>query len=181
MTEPLAGRESAADPTLLREAGQHDDRADVAGAIYGSLLAASTIVGTSATATIDTKPWQLAGALVVTSGVFWLMHAYVRMVGIELPQHGSWARAARRGAREELPILAAVVPPLVAIAVAVAARQVGDRVGWIALWASLAGMVFWTWVAVRRAHARRSVAVLSLAVSLGLGLVLVGLKVALSH
>lgn len=155
--------------------------ADVAGAIYGSLLAASTIVGTSATASIDTKPWQLAIALVVTSGVFWLMHAYVRAVGIELPRHGSWGKALRQGAREELPILAAVVPPVVAIVIAVALDEIGDRVGWIALWVSLGGLVFWTWLAVRRAHARRSVAVVSLFVSLGLGLVLVELKVALGH
>jgi hypothetical protein len=155
--------------------------ADVAGAIYGSLLAASTIVGTSATATVDTKPWQLAAALVVTSAVFWLMHAYVRAVGIELPTHGSWARALRQGAREELPILAAVVPPLVAIAVAVALDEIGDRVGWIALWASLGGLVFWTWLAVRRAHANRGVAIASLVVSLLLGLVLVELKVWLNH
>ena len=158
-----------------------DSGLDVAGAIYGSLLAASTIVGTSATASVDTKPWQLAVALVVTSGVFWLMHAYVRAVGIELPTHGSWSRALRQGAREELPILVAVVPPVAAIVVAVALDEIGDRVGWIALWVSLGGLAFWTWLAVRRAHARIGVALASLAVSLALGLVLVCLKVALSH
>ncbi len=153
----------------------------MAGAIYGSLLAASTIVGTSTTASPVTRPWQLAAALVVTSGVFWLMHVYVRTVGIELPRHGSWSHALRRASRRELPILVAVLPPVVAITIAAGLDALGGRVGWIALWASLGGLLFWTWVAVRRAHARRGLALLSLSVSLVLGLVLVWLKVVLSH
>ena len=53
--------------------------------------------------------------------------------------------------------------------------------GWVALWVALAGQVVWTWLALRQVHARRSVEILSLLVSLALGLVLVGLKVAISH
>ena len=64
---------------------------------------------------------------------------------------------------------------------AIVIDEPADRVGWGALWVALAGQVVWTWLALRQAHARRSVEVLSLLVSLALGLVLVGLKVAISH
>lgn len=154
---------------------------DYAGAIYGSLLASSTIVATGAAATVDTNAPQLLAALVVTSVVFWLMHVYVRVVGRELPQQVPLRGAVRRSALKELPILVAVIPPSLAVLVAILIDEPGDRVGWGALWVALAGQVFWTWLALRQAHARRGVEVISLVVSLALGLVLVGLKVALSH
>jgi len=156
-------------------------RVDFSGAIYGSMLAASTIVGTSAAATVDTKATQLLAALVVTSVVFWLMHVYVRVIGTELPRQVPVRAAIRRSALKELPILVAVVPPALAVLLAIVIDEPGDRVGWGALWVALAGQVFWTWLALRQAHARRSIAVLSLIVSLALGLILVGLKVALGH
>jgi hypothetical protein len=154
---------------------------DYAGAIYGSLLASSTIVATGASATADTNAAHLLAALVVTSTVFWLMHVYVRVVGREMPQHTPLGGAVRRSALKELPILIAVIPPSLALLVAILIDEPPDRVGWGALWVALAGQVVWTWLALRQAHARRSVEVLSLLVSLALGLVLVGLKVALSH
>jgi hypothetical protein len=130
---------------------------------------------------VDTNSAQLLAALVVTSVVFWLMHVYVRVVGRELPQHVPLREAVRRSVRKELPILVAVVPPSLTVCVAIVIDEPGDRVGWGALWVALAGQVVWTWLALRQAHARRSVEILSLVVSLALGLVLVGLKVALSH
>ena len=128
---------------------------------------AATIVGTSATATVDTNAWQLLAALVVTSLVFWLMHVYVRVIGVEMPRHVPVRAAIREASLKELPILVAVVPP----ALVVAARRSsstsrGTGSGAAALWVALAGQVFWTWLALRQAHARRGVAVLSLGVSL---------------
>ncbi len=158
-----------------------DGRLDYAGAIYGSLLAASTIVGTSAANPADTNSAQLLAAVVVTSVVFWLMHVYVRVVGNELPRRVPLAEAIRHSVREELPILLAVIPPASFIIAEMLLDAPGDRVGWGALWVALGGQVVWTWLALRQVHARRSVEVLSMAVSLALGLVLVGLKVALSH
>lgn len=158
-----------------------EERVDFSGAIYGSMLAAATIVGTSATASVDTNAGQLLVALVVTSLVFWLMHVYVRVIGVEMPRHVPVRKAVRKASLKELPILVAVVPPALCVAVAALLDEPGDRVGAAALYVALAGQVFWTWLALRQAHARRSVAFLSLGVSLFLGLVLVGLKVALSH
>ncbi len=130
---------------------------------------------------MDTNATQLLAALVVTSVVFWLMHVYVRVVGREMPQHTPLGGAVRRSAMKELPILVAVIPPSLAVVLAILIDEPQDRVGWGALWVALAGQVVWTWLALRQVHARRSVELLSLAVSLALGLVLVGLKVALSH
>lgn len=158
-----------------------EERVDFSGAIYGSMLAAATIVGTTATASVDTKPGQLFVALVVTSLVFWLMHVYVRVIGVEMPRHVAVRAAIRKASLKELPILVAVFPPALVVAVAGLLDEPGDQVGSVALYVALAGQVFWTWIALRQAHARRGIAFLSLGVSLFLGLVLVGLKVALSH
>ena len=54
------------------------------GAIYGSLLAASVVVG--AAGDTGTRPLLLAALLLATGVVFWLAHAYSRLVG-ERIQH----------------------------------------------------------------------------------------------
>jgi hypothetical protein len=113
--------------------------------------------------------------------VFWLLHVYVDVIGRELPRHVPWRRAIRIAMRHELPILFAVVPSAAVLAVAILADEPAARVGWWALWAAVAGQVFWTAVALRAAHAGRRVTVVSMAVSLALGLVLVALKAGLSH
>jgi hypothetical protein len=164
-------------PDLLDPGATHD----FTGAIYGSLLVASTIVGTAASFTVDTDSAQLLAAIVVTSVVFWLMHVYVRVVGHELPRQVPVGLAIRHSVSEELPILWAVLPSSLLILTEMLLDVPGDRVAWGALWVALGGQVVWTWLSLRQTHARGRVQVLSMAVSVALGLVLVGLKVALSH
>ena len=57
--------------------------------------------------------------------VFWLMHVYVRVIGSEMAQHVSVRTAVRRSALKELPILIAVVPPALAVVVAIVHRRAG--------------------------------------------------------
>jgi hypothetical protein len=172
------GRAPVGDPLDVEERGRD---VDYAGAIYGSLLAASTVVGTAASRVVTTNELQLLVALVTTSVVFWLLHVYVRVVGRELPRGVPWRTATRRSAAHELPILVAVVPPSAALVLAALLGESDVRAGWWALWVAVIGQACWTWVAVRRAQAARGVALLSMAVSLALGLVLIALKVALTH
>ena len=54
-----------------------------------------------------------------------------------------------------------------------ARKPPGVSVGWWALCAAIAGQIFWTWLALHQAQGRSSIAVLSLVVTLILGLVLV--------
>jgi hypothetical protein len=155
--------------------------ADYAGAIYGSLLTASTIVGTSAVRTADTSSSRLLEELVVTSTVFWLIHVYVRAVGRELPAQVPWARATGRAARHEIPILLAVIPPAAVVLLGMVLKEPADQVGWAALGMALADEVFWTWFAVRQSNTHRGIAILSMAISFSLGLALVALKTSVSH
>ena len=168
------------DVSAARQRVESDPVVDYTGAIYGSLLAASTVVGTAAGGAATTNPASLLAALLVTSTVFWLLHVYVRVVGREVPRHRRWLEGTRKAAGHELPILLAVVPPTLAVLITVALNSPDARVSWSALWAAIAGQMFWTWLAVRQAQERRSLALLSLAVSLFLGLVLVVLKSALT-
>jgi hypothetical protein len=158
-----------------------DATADYAAAIYGSLLAASTVLGVAASMSSEAGSIQLLAALIATSAVFWLLHVYVALVGRELRQHGHWFRAARAAARQESPILLAVIPPAAAVAISMALGEPGGRVGWAALIAALSGQVFWTWLAVRQAHPSRGIQLLSLAVSLFLGGLLIAVKLFLLH
>jgi hypothetical protein len=158
-----------------------DSDVNYAGAIYGSLLAASTVVGTAAAGTANVNSVDLLTALLATSMVFWLLHVYVRVVGVELPRHVPWFDAARRSVGHELPILLSVIPPAVAVLLTMAANEPGGSVGWWALWVAVGEQVLWTWIAVRHAHAGRGLTLLSLVVSVTLGLVLVALKGALGH
>jgi hypothetical protein len=173
---------SGSAPQPLQVVGDaHSSSADYAAAIYGSLLAASTVLGTAAAGSTDGGSAALLAALVVTSVIFWLLHVYVIVVGRELPQHGSWLRATRTAARHEAPILLAVMPPAAAVVISMVLGEPGGHVGWSALLAAICGQVFWTWLAVRQAHPGRGVQLLSLGVSLLLGGVLIVAKLAIGH
>jgi hypothetical protein len=165
----------------LDDLNDTDPRTDYSSAIYGSLLAAATVVGTAAGGSSRATAVELIEALLTTSLVFWLLHAYVRMVGVELPQRVPWFTAAKKAAAFELPILIAVVPPAAAVLLGSWNDQPVTNVEVWAVAAAVGGQVFWTWVAVRRAHSSRAVTVISLAVSLALGMVMLALKVWLLH
>jgi hypothetical protein len=154
---------------------------DFSSAIYGSMVAAASVVGTAATGSTKATAVELLEALLVTSFVFWLLHAYVRMVGVELPLGVPWLRAAKQSAAFELPILIAVVPPTVAVLLGSWNDQPVTSLELWAIAAAIGGQVFWTWVAVRQAHTSRAVTLVSLAVSLALGMVMLALKVWLLH
>lgn len=180
MTDPLPGEPTQQDerPAVVGGRGS----VDYAGAIYGSLLAASTVLGTAATSGTDVGSVELLAAVLVTALVFWTLHVYVRVVGRELALHTPLRAAMRAAAREESPILLAVLPPTIAIAaVALLVDDPGETVAWAALWAAVGGQVFWTWLAVRRVSTRWSIIWLSMTVSTVLGLCLIGFKFVAAH
>ncbi len=181
MAESRRGRAVPAGDSTVPDLLDPGGTLDFAGAIYGSLLAAATIVGLGASTTATTTAPYLVGALVGTSLVFWLLHVHVRVVGHEMPQGVPLGDAVRESARHELPILLAVVPPTVATVVAAMAGVSGTRMGWIAMLTALVGLVLATWLAVRRVLPNRREAVVSVLISTALGLVLVALKVVLAH
>ncbi|GID95662.1 hypothetical protein ACFQFC_06560 [Amorphoplanes digitatis] len=172
------GDDAAARVRVRPEANE----ADFAGAIYGSMLAASVVVGGGLGAdSHGPPPVRLALLLVATGVVFWLAHAYARLVGDRIHRTTISGAEIVRVARLEWPLLQATFPPAAA-AVVVGVLGGGDRAaGWAALLVAIAGQVGWGMVAARQAGASRSLILLTAVVNLALGLVIISLKAALQH
>ncbi|MEU9118851.1 hypothetical protein AB0C96_03150 [Streptomyces sp. NPDC048506] len=154
-------------------------RVDYSGAVYGSLLAASVVVGAGA---LGPAPWLgLALLLLCTGAVFWAAHVFARLFGAHIVQH-PWHRAEiRRVCRDERPIVAAAVPPAVAAAIAGGIGLDYGGVAWLALAVALVGQVGWAMAATTRAGAPASLTLTAGAANMLLGLLIVVVKAALQH
>lgn len=170
----------AGDRTVNRLAPREEetDRVDYAGAVYGSLLAASVVAG----ATPGRKPPEagvLIALLLATGLVFWLAHVYARLAGDR--QHGrrlSWAEVRTVGHRE-WPLAKAAVPPAAVAAIGWAIGLSDSAVAWAALLTALVEEVSWSAIASARAHAPMRLIVGTAAVNLVFCLMIVALKVLL--
>ncbi|MET8148517.1 hypothetical protein ACIBSW_37760 [Actinoplanes sp. NPDC049668] len=157
------------------------NEADYAGAIYGSMLAASVVVGGGIGQSYGPTPVRLAVLLVATGVVFWLAHAFARLVGDRIHRTTISGAEIIRVARLEWPLLQATFPPAAA-AVVVGLLGESDRAaGWAALLVAIAGQVGWGMVAARQAGASRSLILLTAVVNLLLGSVIIVLKASLQH
>ncbi|MFC5801011.1 hypothetical protein [Streptomyces formicae] len=152
---------------------------DFSGAVHGSLLAASVIA--TAGALGPYPKLQLTIMLITTGLVFWLIHVYSRLVGHRLASEDLSWRQVREEARKEWPIAEAAFPPAAAVAVSPLLDLGPNDTVWLALGVALAGQVCWATAAVVRAGAARRLVVVTGAVNLLLGLVLVAMKAAVSH
>jgi hypothetical protein len=155
------------------------ERLDATGAVYGSLLAASVVVG-QAPLQESVPPVELAVILLATGAVFWLVHVYSRTLGHYVIDGRFHRHRLAHVMREESPIILAAIPPAVA-ALVVGAVGNASSAAWWAFFVAIAGQVVWAIVAAREAGQPPIGVFLAAAVNLGLGLVLVALKVAISH
>jgi hypothetical protein len=163
-SEPLAGAE---------------ERADYTGAVYGSLLAASVIVGASPVKH-PPRPLELIALLLATGIVFWLAHVYAQVVGGSGGPCAIGRRHVLVVARHEWPLVEAAIPP--AAAAAVGSVWLSDAgAAWLALGTAIAGQVGWALVAARQAGAPPRIVVLSGVGNFALGMLIVVLKAALGH
>jgi hypothetical protein len=152
------------------------------GAVYGSLLAASVVAGTSPQ---DGAPnlAELCVLLLVTGLVFWAAHVYSRVIGERLVTGGglaTWGQIARI-ARHEWPLVEAAIAPCV---VATGVTLLGGSAvaaAWSALITAIVDQVAWSVRATSRAGASTTVILISAFANLSLGLTLVILKAALTH
>jgi hypothetical protein len=155
------------------------ERLDATGAVYGSLLAASVVVG-QAPLQESVPPVELAVILLATGAVFWLVHVYSRTLGHYVIDGRFHRHRLAHVMREESPIILAAIPPALA-ALIVGAIGNASAAAWWAFFVAIAGQVIWAIVAAREAGQPSIGVFLAAAVNLGLGLVLVALKVAISH
>jgi hypothetical protein len=155
------------------------ERLDATGAVYGSLLAASVVVG-QAPLQESVPPVDLAVILLATGAVFWLVHVYSRTLGHYVIDGRFHRHRLAHVMREESPIILAAIPPALA-ALVVGAVGNASAAAWWAFFVAIAGQVVWAIVAAREAGQPPIGVFVAAAVNLGLGLVLVALKVAISH
>ncbi|MGP3927597.1 hypothetical protein [Streptomyces sp. 8N616] len=152
---------------------------DYSGAVYGSLLAASVVVGAG---TLGSFPrLQLVLLLLCTSVVFWAAHVFSRLLGARMARQPPSLEEFRRVCADERPIIEAALPPAVAVATSPLLGLGVQATVWLALAVALAGQVGWATVAAVRAGASRRLILVAGAVNLLLGLVIVVVKVALQH
>ncbi|MFF0548391.1 MULTISPECIES: hypothetical protein [unclassified Streptomyces] len=167
MTAPVPRRRD-------RPAGE----ADYSGAVYGSMLAASVVVGAGAPGQFPRL--ELIVLLLGTGIVFWAAHVFARLFGARMVQRLSW-QAVRETSKEERPIIKAAVPPALAVAVSPWFGLGGHGTVWLALIVALVGQIGWATVAASRAGASRRMMALAGVINLFLGLLIVLLKVGISH
>ncbi len=150
---------------------------NLASAVYGSVLAASVIVGSG-----DSHGGlQLAAILLVTGLVFWVAHVYAETVA---SVHGGWHLGSiAHGMRHEWPLMVASILPAIAAAVTAAFDGLSPADGaWAALAVAIAEQQIWGLIAVRRAGLGGSMLARTVVLNLLIGLVMVALKLAVpSH
>ncbi|WP_327428704.1 hypothetical protein [Streptomyces sp. NBC_01236] len=153
-------------------------RVDYTGAVYGSLLAASVVVGAG---TLGSFPkLELILLLLCTAVVFWAAHVFSRLFGARMVHHLSWGEIGRAGA-EERPIVGAAVPPACAVAISPLFGLDVQGTAWLALVVALVGQVGYGTLAASRAGASRGLMLLAGVINLLLGSIIVLLKVAIQH
>ncbi|WP_246113402.1 hypothetical protein [Streptomyces montanus] len=166
-------------PPVGRISSPDEARTDYAGAVYGSLLAASVLA--TATTLGDYPRLELVLVLLVTGLVFWATHVYARLAG-ERPVGRPWRRGEiRRVALHEWPIVQAAALPAAVVAVSPLLGLDLNATEWLALGVAVAQQVFWASLGAVHSGARRGQMIAEGAVNLLLGLIIVAAKAALSH
>ena len=161
--------------------GETQQHRDYSGAIYGSVLAASVVAGTSPGEDFA-SPAELAILLIATGLVFWLAHVYAELFGgsIHGPHRMAWVNV-RHIAAAEWPIAAAGVPPTLAALAGVIFGLSDVNTSWLCLIVSIVGMTAWAVAAAMTANVGGHLIFLSGLIALSFGAVIIVLKVSLAH
>lgn len=154
-------------------------RTDYTGAIYGSMLAASVVIGVGSLGSFPRT--ELVLLLLLTGVVFWVAHVHAQLFGARLAQQALDRRVVLRVCRDEWPIAQAAVPPAVAVAVSPLLGLDVEGALWLALCVAVAGQVGWSVAAARRAGASLRLIAVTASVNLLLGLLIISFKIVLTH
>ncbi|MCX4976191.1 hypothetical protein [Streptomyces sp. NBC_00620] len=154
-------------------------RADYTGGVYGSMLAASVVVGVG---TLGSFPrLELVLLLLLTGVVFWVAHVHAQLFGARLAEHSLDRRIVFEVCRDEWPIVNAAVPPALAVAISPVLGLDIQGALWLALSVAVAGQVGWSGAAARRAGASWHLVAVTASVNLLLGLLIISFKIFLKH
>ncbi|MBZ6103979.1 MULTISPECIES: hypothetical protein [Streptomyces] len=157
----------------------HRAHADYTGGVYGSMLAASVVIGAGALGSFPRA--ELVLLLLLTSLVFWIAHVHAELFGARLARRPPDRRVILRVCREEWPIVKAAVPPAAAIAVSPVLGLDVQGTLWLALSVAVTGQVGWSLAAAHRAGAPLRLMATTATVNVLLGLAIVVVKIAVTH
>ncbi|MFF7736455.1 MULTISPECIES: hypothetical protein [unclassified Streptomyces] len=159
--------------------GRRRGRADYTGGVYGSMLAASVVVGAGSLGSFPRA--EMVVLLLLTGVVFWIAHVHAQLFGARLAQRTPDRRLVMDVCRDEWPIVKAAVPPAAAVAVSPLLGLDVRGALWLALGVAVAGQVGWSVAAARRAGASPRLMAVTASVNLLLGLLIVAVKIVLKH
>ncbi|MFC5959628.1 hypothetical protein ACFP51_36075 [Streptomyces pratens] len=154
-------------------------RADYTGGVYGSMLAASVVIGAGSLGSFPRA--ELVLLLLLTGVVFWIAHVHAQLFGARLAQQALDRRVVLHVCHDEWPIVKAAVPPAAAVAVSPLLGLDVQGAFWLALSVAVAGQVGWSVAAARRAGASRRLVAVTASVNLLLGLLIISFKIVLKH
>jgi hypothetical protein len=150
----------------------------VSGSVYGTILASSIMATLSYKQQGDA--WVMIGALVATEVVFALAHMLSTLLGMGRGQGRLPGLAdARSALRYEWPVVQAAWPAIILLSIAGVGLLGTDTAVDVALSVNAAILFAWGFAVARRHGVRPAAAVAVGALSCGLGVVLVLLKLAL--
>jgi hypothetical protein len=150
---------------------------DYAPAVYGSLLV-TTLVAVQWQG--DPAPGRIALSLIISVAVFWLAHAWAEIVDRRV--HGPISgRAVAAIAIGEASMLSSALVPALILGLPVVTSLDADTAIGIALAASLIQLFLWGLTVGRAAHASWPLALGVALVDLGLGVLIVALKILVVH
>jgi hypothetical protein len=152
----------------------------LAGFIYGTIVVLSVIIGGARA--YPHGPGHIAVLVVVTSVVFWLAHVYAHGLGHSV-SHDEHLSLAELGhiARREGSIVEAALPPVAALLLGAAGVMSTKASVWFAFGLGLAVLVAQGITFARVERLGRLGTLVVVAVNLCLGLLLIGLKLVVSH
>jgi len=177
----MSGGGSGAGGAVGRRERQTERRAhaDYTGGVYGSMLAASVVVGAG---TLGSFPRaELVLLLLLTGLVFWLAHVHAELFGARLARNPPDRREILHVCRDEWPIVKAAVPPAAAVAVSPLLGLDVQGALWLALSVAVAGQVGWSVAAAHRAGASGRLMATTASVNVLLGLLIVVVKIVVTH
>jgi hypothetical protein len=152
---------------------------DYTGGVYGSMLAASVVIGAG---TLGRFPrLELVVLLLVTGVVFWVAHVHAHLFGARLAQDPLNHQVVLHVCRDEWPIIKAAVPPAAAVAVSPVLGLDLPGTLWLAVSVAVSGQVGWSVAAARRSEASWRLTALTAVVNLVLGLLIICLKLIVTH
>ena len=152
----------------------------LAGFTYGTIIVLSVLVAGSRAFPDDAG--HIAALVAVTSVVFWLAHVYAHGLAHSVVHDEHLSLVALTSiARREGSIIEAAVPPLAALLLGAFGVVSTKTAVWLAFGLGLAVLALQGVVFARVERLSWPAAVLLVAANLGLGVVLVGLKVFVTH